>query len=192
MHVSDIIPIGWLHVAACLIALATGAWNLALAKGTPMHKRVGEAYILATLVANISVFWIYRFDIAQFVPFKGGPNTFGMFHWFAVAALVFIAIGWYAARHQDKAFWAYTHPTMMVLSYWNLVGGGINEVFTRVDFLRAIMVESAKASAAANGPPPVLGLVHMMSMAATIVLIIYFAARVALWRRKARRKAVPA
>jgi uncharacterized membrane protein len=191
MHVSDIIPIGWLHVAACLIALATGAWNLALVKGTPMHKRVGEAYILATLVANISVFWIYRFDIAQFVPFKGGPNTFGMFHWFAVAALVFIAIGWYAARHQDKAFWAYTHPTMMVLSYWNLVGGGINEVFTRIDFLRDILRESAK-SAGANGPPPVLGIVHMMSMAATIVLIIYFAARVALWRRKARRKAVPA
>jgi uncharacterized membrane protein len=191
MHVSDIIPIGWLHVAACLIALATGAWNLALAKGTPMHKRVGEAYILATLVANISVFWIYRFDIAQFVPFKGGPNTFGMFHWFAVAALVFIAIGWYAARHQDKAFWAYTHPTMMVLSYWNLVGGGINEVFTRIDFLRDILRESAKG-AGANGPPPVLGIVHMMSMAATIVLIIYFLARVALWRRKARRKVVPA
>src|SRR5438128_6275500 len=125
MHVADIIALGWLHVAACLVALVTGAWNLALPKGTPLHKRVGRAYIVSMLVVNVSVFWLFKFDIAGFEPFRAGPGVFGLFHWFAVAALVFVLVGWYAARHQERAFWAYTHPTMMLLSYYDLVGGGI-------------------------------------------------------------------
>lgn len=190
MHVSDISALGALHAIACLVALATGAWNLALAKGTPLHKRVGRTYIVSMLVLNISVFWLYKFDIASFVPFRAGPGVFGLFHWFAVAALVFIAVGWYAARHQERAFWAYTHPTMMLLSYYDLVGGGINEAYTRLDPLRALLTASAK-----GGPPmrsPIIGLTHTAWMAAILVLIIYFAARVALWRRQARRRSVAA
>jgi uncharacterized membrane protein len=186
MHVSDIIPMGWVHVVACLAALATGAWNLALPKGTAMHKRVGLAYMLSMVVLNISVFWIYKFDIKQFVPFQGGPDTFGIFHWFAVAALVFIAIGWYAARHQDRAFWAYTHPTMMVLSYYDLVGGGINEVFARVDAVRGFVRDATGVTT----PGPMVGMTHTAWMALCVVLIVWFLARVALWRRQMRKPAL--
>ncbi len=185
MHVSDISALGWFHAIACLIALAAGAWNLALPKGTATHKRVGYAYLAAMLVLNVSAFWIYKFDIDGFRPFHAAPHVFGLFHWFAVAALVFIAIGWYAARHQDRAFWAYTHPVMMLLSYYDLVGGGINEAFTRIDPLRAILIQSAR-SARPGAQPPVIGMTQTAWMALILVLIIYFLAKVALTRRNAR------
>jgi len=185
MHVSDIIPIGWIHVMGCLVALVTGAWNLALPKGTPVHRAVGRTYMIAMLVLNISAFFVYKFDIASFQPFQAGPNVFGLFHWFAVAALVFIAIGWFAARHQGRAAWAYLHPTMMLLSYYDLVGGGINEAFTRVDPLRRVLIRSAR-TVGPHMQPPVIGLTQSLWMAAILVLIVYFAARVALWRRKVR------
>lgn len=188
MHVSDIIPAGWVHAIACLVALAAGAWNLALPKGTPTHRAVGRIYVIAMLVLNASAFFIYRFDIANFSPFRAGPHVFGLFHWFAVAALVFIAVGWYAARRQDRAFWAYTHPTMMILSYYDLVGGGINEAFTRIDLLRAIFVESAK-SVGPHRQPPVIGTAQALWMAFVVTLLVYFVARVALWRRRGRLQA---
>jgi uncharacterized membrane protein len=185
MIVSDISLLGWLHSLACLAALAAGAWNLALPKGTPLHRSVGLVYVIAMLVLNISAFGIYKFDINHFQPFHGGPHVFGIFHWFAVAALIFVFIGWYAARHQDHAFWAYAHPIAMLLSYYDLVGGGINEVFVRIIPLHKIMLVSLKA-AGPGRQPPVVGLTQAWWMAAIVVLIIYFAARVALWRRKTR------
>lgn len=191
MHVSDISALGWIHAVACLIALAAGAWNLALAKGTRLHKRVGYAYLASMLVLNVSAFRIYKFDIDSFRPLHAGAHVFGLFHWFAVAALVFIAIGWYAARHQDRAFWAFTHPVMMLLSYYDLVGGGINEAFTRIDPLRAILIRSAEA-AGPHAQPPVIGMTQTAWMALILVLIIYFIAKVALYRRSARRPAAQA
>ena len=185
MHVGDIIAIGWIHVVACLVALAAGAWNLALPKGTALHKRVGYAYLTSMLVLNVSAFWIYKFDIDRFRPFHAGPNVFGLFHWFAVAALVFIAIGWYAARHQNRAFWAYTHPAMMLLSYYDLVGGGINEIFARIDPLRALVARSA-ATVGARVQSPVIGMTQTAWMALILVLIVYFLAKVALYRRGTR------
>ena len=185
MIVSDISLLGWLHSLACLAALAAGAWNLALPKGTPLHRSVGLVYVIAMLVLNLSAFGIYKFDINHFQPFHGGPHVFGIFHWFAVAALIFVFIGWYAARHQDRAFWAYAHPIAMLLSYYDLVGGGINEVFVRIIPLHKIMLASLKA-AGPGRQPPVVGLTQAWWMAAIVVLIIYFAARVALWRRKTR------
>jgi len=184
MIVSNISLLGWLHALACLAALAAGSWNLALPKGTPLHRQVGRGYMLSMLVLNLSAFGIYKFDIGSFVPFHAGPHIFGLFHWFAVAALVFIAIGWYAARHQDRAFWAYTHPIAMLLSFYDLVGGGINEVFTRVLPLRAVLIASARA-AGPGRQPPILGEVQQLWMAAILVMIVYFIARVALWRRSA-------
>jgi uncharacterized membrane protein len=195
MHVHDISVPGWVHVIACLIALLAGAWNLALPKGTATHRAVGRAYIWAMIVVNISVLAIYKFDIT-FAPFHAGPDTFGFFHWLAVAALVFVSIGWYAARHQDRAVWAYLHPLMMLLSYYDLIGGGINEMFLRVEPLHAIAVASAKSVARTGTHPvffaqaPVIILTQNAAMAATLLLIIYFAARVALRRRKRRAPAL--
>lgn len=193
MHVSDLLPIGVVHALACLIALAAGAWNLVMRKGTPGHRTVGTAYMLSMIVLNISAFAIYKFDIASFQPFKAGPNTFGLFHWFAVVTLVFIAIGWFAATRQNRAFWSYVHPVMMVLSYYMLLAGGINEIFARVDLFRDL---AASGGMDQYGRPQLIGATHAWWLAFALLMILYFGLRVTVWRwsawlaeRRARRLA---
>jgi uncharacterized membrane protein len=188
MHVSDLALIGAVHGIACLIALIAGAWNMVMRKGTQSHRAVGLAYMLSMVVVNISVFAIYKFDIASFQPFKAGPNTFGLFHWFAVWTLGFLAIGWYAGGRQDRFVWAYLHPIMMVLSYYMLLAGGINEVFVRVDVFRALAVASAGGSQQ-FGRSPLIGMVHTGWMALILLMIIWFIARVSVWRWQAWRSA---
>jgi len=185
MHIHDITLIGWFHSLACVIALLAGAINLAATKGTPRHKRVGRAYFWSMVALNLSAFAIYRFDIAHFVPFSAGPHVFGFFHWLAVAALAFVLLGRFAAARQNGVFWAYLHPTMMVLSYYLLVGGAINEAFARIDPLRELARHSA-AGIAQPGNAPIVGLAQTAAVAATLVLIVYFMVRVAIYRRAAR------
>jgi len=141
------------------------------------------------LVLNLSAFAIYRFDIAHFVPFSAGARVFGFFHWLAVAALVFVLVGRFAASRQIGAFWAYVHPTAMMLSYYVLVGGAVNEAFARIDPLRDLARRSAGLAQRANAP--IVGLVQTAVMAATLVLIVYFMVRVAIYRRTARLAAQP-
>jgi len=185
MHVHDITLIGWFHSIGCLIALVAGAWNLAAAKGTPRHRLIGRVYIWSMIALNLSSLALYRFDIARFAPFRAGPNVFGFFHWLAIATLILVLIGCYASSRQARGAWAYIHPSAMVLSYYMLIGGGINEVFARLDPLRALARASAGAAAnAANAP--IIGLVQSAAMAATLLLIIYFIVKTALARRRAK------
>jgi uncharacterized membrane protein len=185
MHVVDITPIGWLHSAACMIALFAGALNLTAAKGTPQHRAVGRLYVWSTIVLNLSALTIYRFDTTRFKPFKAGPHVFGLFHWFAVATLIFVLIGRYAAARQDRAPWAYVHPIAMILSYYLLVGGAINEAFVRIDALHTLAAHSAGSLSHAMGAP-IIRLAHTAAMAAAFMLILYFVAKVVLYRRTAR------
>ena len=186
MHVADITLIGWIHTLACLVALVAGALNLAAEKGTPQHKAVGSAYFWSMIVLNLSAFGIYRFDVAQFRPLVAGPHVFGLFHWFAVAALALVLIGRFAASRQERGFWAYTHPIAMILSYYFLIGGGVNEVFARIDIFRVLAFPPG--TRAHFGGSPVIGLVHTGWMALTILILIYFCIRVAFHRGAATRE----
>ncbi|HXL98672.1 MAG TPA: DUF2306 domain-containing protein [Rhizomicrobium sp.] len=184
MHVHDITFIGWFHSIGCLIALVAGAWNLAAVKGTPRHRAVGRIYVWAMIALNLSSLALYRFDIAHFAPFRAGPNVFGFFHWLAIATLMLVLVGYYASSRQERRPWAYIHPSAMVLSYYMLIGGGINEVFARLDPLRALARASAGAGNAANAP--IIGLVQTAAMAGTLLLILYFIVKAALYRRRAK------
>lgn len=186
MHVADITLVGWIHTIACLIALSAGAVNLVAEKGTLQHRTVGSFYFWSMIVLNLSAFGIYRFDVAQFRPLVAGPNVFGLFHWFAVAGLVFVLIGRFAASRQNKAFWAYTHPIAMVLSYYDLIAGGVNEVFARIDIFRAL---AFPAGTRPNfGGSPVIGLVQTGWMTLALLLLIYFSVRVAYHRGATTRE----
>jgi uncharacterized membrane protein len=186
MHVSDLTLAGWIHSVACLIALAAGAVILVAEKGTLQHRTLGSFYFWSMMVVNLSAFGIYRFDVAQFRPLVAGPHIFGLFHWFAVAGLVFVLVGRYAASRQDKAFWAYVHPVAMILSYYDLIGGGVNEVFERIDIFRGL---AFPPGAHRNfGGSPVIGLVQISAIALTILLLIYFSMRVAYHRNAATRE----
>ncbi len=155
-------------------------------KGTALHRLVGRAYVYTMLAVNLSVFAIYRFDIAHFKPFVGGANVFGIFHWEAVGTLLLLGLGVYAAPRQAKAGWAYAHPLAMVLTYYMLVGGLINELFVRVialrNFARALAPHAVSIAAT-----PAVGMTQGLAMLIFIVMLLYFVIKVALHRRSFRK-----
>jgi uncharacterized membrane protein len=177
--------IGWLHTAACVVALVAGAFMLAMPKGTPTHRMVGRWYVLSMVIVNVSVFAIYHFDV-QFAPPKVGPGIFGLFHWMAAGTLAVLLFGFFAASRQRYAFFAYAHPASMLISYYMLVGGLINELFVRVPYLRDI-ARAAMPAGQANGQSPVVGMAQFGCMVVFIGILVWFMVKVALYRRRSRR-----
>jgi uncharacterized membrane protein len=45
----DLSFLGWIHSLCCIAALALGGINLARPKGTEVHRRIGQAYLLYRL-----------------------------------------------------------------------------------------------------------------------------------------------
>ena len=112
-----------------------------------------------------------------------------MFHWMAIATLIFIGLGYWAARNQRTALGAYGHPVMMILSFYMLIGGAINEAFARIGMLR---------DAALAGSPwahhylqtRLLGMSQSSALLLALVMLIWAAVRVA--RSRARFRLAPA
>jgi uncharacterized membrane protein len=186
MLTGNISLLGWFHSLACIVALVAGAWNLVMPKGTALHRRVGRGYVFTMVAVNLSVFAVYHFDIAHFRPFVGGAGTFGLFHWEAVGTLLLLGLGVYAAPRQGRAVWAYAHPLAMVLTYYMLVGGLINELFVRVVFLRNFAMARAP-HAISIAKTPAVGMTQGLAMLIFIVILVYFVIKVALHRRGFRK-----
>jgi uncharacterized membrane protein len=178
MRIDDISILGGLHSAACVVALFAGPLIFTLRKGTPRHRLMGTWYAGAMVIANITA-------LGLFAPIQGLP-TFNMFHWMAVATLVMIGLGVWAARHQGRVLGAYSHPIMMILSFYMLVGGGINEAFSRIDALRA-MAFGGSPAAHNIAQTRMAGAAQGMAMLIALVMIIWSAISVA--RRRGRRRA---
>ena len=70
------------------------------------------------------------------------------------------------------------HLTCMVASYYMLIGGGVNEVFVRVDALRRIVPDALNS--------PLVGLTHFAVMVLFTILIGYFNAALLLRARPAQ------
>jgi uncharacterized membrane protein len=137
MRISDISLIGWLHSVVCVIALVVGAVQLLRPKGTPSHVIWGRTYVVSMILAQLTALIIFRTDLI-FRPGIGpylGP-VFGIFHWLAVVTLVILLIGWWAARHQQRAVFAYLHPICMIVTYWFMLGATINQAFERIGWLQ--------------------------------------------------------
>jgi uncharacterized membrane protein len=187
VQIADISIIGWIHTIGCVAALVFGAWNLIAAKGSPRHKLRGTGYTASMIVAMVLSLVIYRFDIPLSHGKVTGPGVFGLFHWFAVAALFFTLLGYYAASRQSRGFWAYTHPIAMTLSYSLLIGGLINELFARMNILRPF------AFTIVQGKPVfgslAVGMTQFAAELATIVLLILFSVKVWRYRRTSRKTA---
>lgn len=139
MLTDEISLIGWLHAVAALIALPVGAWLLAAPKGLPRHRALGWLYVGAMVVLNLGAFFVYKFDIIPGRPPQVGPGLFGLFHWFAVATLIAVALAVFAAtRQRNSAFWAHVHAQALLFSYYQLLGGLVNQIMARSDGLRAL------------------------------------------------------
>jgi hypothetical protein len=180
MHFENVGLPGWLHTLACVAAIITGAWNIVVFDRGRWHRWRGHVYAGSMIVANLLVFVIFDFDMN----FRGppGPGIFGFFHWLAVGALAFTAIGWLAALRQRNAILAYVHPVAMLLSYYILMGGLANELFARLDALRPLAVTMVEG--APRFGSRITGMTQSALMLATLVLIVLFVVRVALRRRK--------
>ena len=150
----DLLPLGWVHFVASLIALALGAVVVVRPKGTPVHRLRGRIYAVAVVVTSLTALGIYRLGVFFFA------------HWFGVAALIVIAVGVAAAHFKiPRRGWVHVHLTCMLLSYYILIGGGVNELFLRVNLLRRL---------APNLDSPMVGMTHFAVMVFFAILITYF------------------
>jgi uncharacterized membrane protein len=172
----DMSALGWLHSLACVIALAGGLFNIVTPKGTRLHRRVGDAFTITLVIVCVSALGIYK------------QHRFWFPHWDALATLALLAIGWSSARYKwPRRGWIYLHLTTMLLSYYMLIGGGVNEVFLRVDVLHRMVGANFFAT-------KVIGETQALVMLAFVVLIPSFviATVVGRQRRRARAEGVPA
>jgi len=164
----DPLPLGWVHLVASLIALATGFLVLLRPKGTPVHKRRGRVYALTLVATSITALGIYRRGVFFFP------------HRLAIAALIVVTVGVLAAHCKvPRRAGLHVHLTCLLTSLYLLVGGGVNEVFLRVDILRQL---------APSLNSPIVGLTHLAVQVLFLTLIVYFNAMV-LQRSRTRRLA---
>jgi uncharacterized membrane protein len=161
----DLLPIGWVHFIASVIALILAPIILISAKGTPTHKRRGRIYVAAMLIASGTALAIYRLGIFFFP------------HWFAIASLATTVIAFVAVRFKTPAKgWVHIHLTFMLASVAILIGGLINELFLRVGFLRQ-MTHGLNS--------PLVGGLQAANEVFFVVLIVYFNIREGRRRRTA-------
>lgn len=182
MHMEHVSLIGWVHTLTCTAAIFFGAWNIFATKGTALHRGSGFTYIVSMLIGNAAALAVFHGDIALNRPPQAGPGIFGLFHWFAVLALVFTLLGWLTGRNHRLAINAYAHPLFMVLSYYLLIGGVINELFGRLDVLRPFAVHLIDGQHRFGSAA--VSLSQALAMLATLVVILLFLAKV--WRYRHR------
>ena len=162
----DLYPIGWVHFIASLIALAAGAVVLVRPKGTPVHRLRGRVYVVALVVTSVTALFIYRSGVFFFP------------HWFGVASLTVVALGFAFAHFRWTRGWMHLHLTCMTASYYMLIGGGVNEIFLRVDVLRRL------APVLSNSR--LVDMTHFTVLVLFAILIAYFNAALLLRPRAAQ------
>ncbi len=169
MRLFDISVLGWIHTIACIIALPSGLYLLAAAKGTKRHRSIGRWYLVSMVIGAATALGLYA-------PIAGIAPGFNRFHWMAVVTLVALAFAYTGARRQAQAPWAYVHPMGMVVSYYMLIGALINESFARVHALAAFGART-------------VGLVQAANMALFLALLVAVAVKVGHKRARLRAAA---
>jgi uncharacterized membrane protein len=114
--------LGWIHTAAALAALVTGAAVLLRSKGTRRHRQLGWTYVASMVLLNATALAIYRLS-----------GTFGPFHIAALFSLATVVAGAIpAVRRRPAGTWVVYHYWWMTYSYLGLLAATAAEVATRV------------------------------------------------------------
>ena len=109
------------HVLAAFSALLVGAAVLLLPKGTHAHRVIGAVYVLALVLVDVAALSLHRDD------------TFGVFHWLAVASLVTVAVGLSPVLLGRRSLPVIaTHAYCMTWSYAGLVAAGCGQLAAAV------------------------------------------------------------
>ena len=101
-----------IHLAAVVPAVAIGVAQIAMTKGTRLHKWMGWAWVLSMIVVTVSSFWIMEIR-------KGAG--WSMIHLLSAWALISLACAiWFIRRGNVRA-----HKGFMVGTLLGLAGAGI-------------------------------------------------------------------
>lgn len=153
----DFSAIGWVHAIASIVAVLLRAMTLVARKGTTRHKNLGKWYFYSMIATNLTALGIYRL------------GSFRIFHWLAVVTLLIVIVGFLAASRQAAKHWTYIHLTCMVISYYLLIGGAVNEAFLRIDPLHKLAATS----------PSIFGMTHFCVQLMFAAVLVYFLTKVA-------------
>ena len=98
--------IGWFHFITAVLAMLFGTMVIFRKKGTPIHKRIGYAYVINMILLNVSSFFIVNFD------------GFSIFHFFAIVSLLSVLGGIIPAMMRIKNW----YPLHFYFMSWSVVG----------------------------------------------------------------------
>ena len=113
---------GLVHSLFGVAALLLGLAVLLRGKGTRLHRRLGQGYVLSMLLLNVTALMIY--DL-----FDG----FGPFHVASLISLATVVAGFVPVYfHKPRAAWMQLHATFMCWSYVGLLAAFVSEIATRV------------------------------------------------------------
>jgi len=141
------------HVITSSLALVIGAMVLFQPKGTPKHRRLGVYYFWLMIVANVTCLFIMKAFGKWFFP-----------HWLGIAALVVLIPGYLFGKFQWGKHWLKVHIISIVLSYYLLIGGAVNEAFLHIPPLRPYIINN----------DPVVGIVHAIVQLFFIGLLVFY------------------
>mgnify|MGYP007030113952 CR=1 FL=1 len=147
--------LSWTHTISASLSLAFGIIILLGVKGNFQHKRIGIWYFYAMLVNNTTALFILNAFGKWFFP-----------HYLAIACLIVIIPGIISIKLKHK-YWLKVHIVCMILSFYLLVGGAINETFLHVPSLRPYMINNTI----------VVGITHMFAQLFFIGVLVYY-----LWK----------
>jgi uncharacterized membrane protein len=119
------------HLGAALAALLAGLAVLLIPKGTPTHRAVGTAYVVALALVNMAALSLHR------------EAAFGVFHALAIASLLTNGAGLapLLLGKRSPAAIAF-HAFCMTWSYVGLVAAGCGQLSVTVTEDRAWLVPS--------------------------------------------------
>lgn len=144
--------ISWTHIISATLSLIFGTIVMFSQKGNIKHRKLGLWYFYAMLINNLTALVIINAFGKWFFP-----------HYLAIACLVVIIPGIIAVRMKHK-HWLKVHIICMVLSYYLLIGGAINEAFLHIPKLRPYILSN----------DPIVGATHMIAQIIFIGVLIYF------------------
>lgn len=144
--------ISWSHILAASLSLIFGTIVIFGKKGTTKHKKLGLYFFYVMLLNNLTALFILNAFGKWFFP-----------HYLAIACLIFIIPGIFAVKLKHK-YWLKVHIICLVVSYYLLIGGAINETFLHVPNLRPYIINNA----------PIVGIMHGITQLIFIGVLIYF------------------
>jgi len=145
--------ISWTHIISATLSLIFGAIVLFGKKGDLKHQKLGIYYFYAMLLNNLTALVILNAFGKWFFP-----------HWLAVACLIVIIPGIVAVKRKSTKHWLKIHIICLVISYYLLIGGAINEAFLHIESLRPYIINN----------DPIVGITHLIAQLVFIVLLIYY------------------